>query len=60
MVNAGSGVNLMATLLEVMGLTEAGYSIMVRGDENRPHHSRTHLRNYYSLVAKLLAGRRLT
>jgi hypothetical protein len=33
---------------------------MVRGDDNRPHHSRLYLRNDYSLVAKLLAGRRLT
>ena len=40
-------VNLMATLLEEVGLTQSGDSIMVRDDENRPNHIRLHLRNYY-------------
>jgi hypothetical protein len=37
----------MATLLEEVGLTQSGDSIMVRGDEIRPYYIRLHLRNYY-------------
>jgi hypothetical protein len=50
----------MATLLLSVGLTQCDDSIMVRANENRPHHSRLYLRNYYQLVAFLLAGRRLS
>ena len=58
---AARPVNLMATLLATMGLTDSGVSIMVRAMNTAPHHAVNVCGYYYYLlVEKLLAGRRLT